>query len=240
VGLYIIPRVPKDTQFIPRTRREIRACEWFPLADLQKLQKDGRCREPILGQKSFFGVVPFVKLLVRWLGRRRNSNNNNDQGGRRRFSSLTDSHCNTINNGAAPNISIDRTKDYEFQKQKFQSTLKEEEEEFKRIHAAYGSVNQQQVSPRGRQNFQYGNHKAAQNQRQRNRADNQSPRKQKVEAAAVPEQAEGPFYSKPIGPNPLFGEDGSFVFRCSTWDHFQLDHKPLFDIISQGPPISFK
>jgi len=60
--LYIIPGVERSTKFCPRTRNEIRAVEWFPLADLPASKKDTTSKVKYnLGPNNFFMVVPFVK-----------------------------------------------------------------------------------------------------------------------------------------------------------------------------------
>nr|CAG4641767.1 EOG090X07NG [Eurycercus lamellatus] len=66
--LYIIPGVPHDTKFIPRTRNEIRAVQWFPIADLPNNKKDAGTKLRLgIGSSSFFMVFPFVKLIRNWV-----------------------------------------------------------------------------------------------------------------------------------------------------------------------------
>ncbi len=60
--LYIIPGVPQETKFIPRTRNEIRALQWFPIADLPNSKKDAMTKVRLgIGSASFFMVFPFVR-----------------------------------------------------------------------------------------------------------------------------------------------------------------------------------
>ena len=60
--LYIIPGVPHDTKFIPRTRNEIRDVQWFSIADLPTNKKDAGTKLRLgIGSSSFFKVFPFVK-----------------------------------------------------------------------------------------------------------------------------------------------------------------------------------
>nr|CAG4638508.1 EOG090X07NG [Cyclestheria hislopi] len=61
--LYIIPGVPNDAKFIPRTRNEIRAIHWFALADLPTNKKDATKARLGLNAASFFMVYPFVSSL---------------------------------------------------------------------------------------------------------------------------------------------------------------------------------
>lgn len=66
--LYLIPGVDRKTKFCPRTRMEIKAVEWFPLADLPDRKKsntkDATTPKPKKGPSNpnnFFMVLPFVK-----------------------------------------------------------------------------------------------------------------------------------------------------------------------------------
>jgi len=66
--LYIIPGVPNNSQFIPRTRNEIRAVKWFPIADLPTNKKDALTKIKLgFGSASFFMVFPFVRLIRGWV-----------------------------------------------------------------------------------------------------------------------------------------------------------------------------
>jgi len=66
--LYIIPGVPSNSQFIPRTRNEIRAVKWFPIADLPTNKKDALTKTKLgFGSASFFMVFPFVRLIRGWV-----------------------------------------------------------------------------------------------------------------------------------------------------------------------------
>lgn len=60
--LYLIPGVSRSTKFIPRTRNEIRALQWFPIADLPTNKKDAMTKIRLgVGSGSFFMVFPFVR-----------------------------------------------------------------------------------------------------------------------------------------------------------------------------------
>lgn len=75
--LYIVPNVPADTVFVPRTRKEIKACEWFQLDCLPSHKMDTVCKEALgIRANSFFMIQPFVNRLKRWL-----ADNNNAVGG---------------------------------------------------------------------------------------------------------------------------------------------------------------
>lgn len=71
VRLYIIGYIPRDTKFQPRTRNEIKACEWFPLADLPANKKDMTPKVKMgVSPNAFFMVLPFVKRMRRWVSER--------------------------------------------------------------------------------------------------------------------------------------------------------------------------
>ncbi|XP_041980665.1 m7GpppN-mRNA hydrolase isoform X2 [Aricia agestis] len=68
VRLYIIANIPRDTKFQPRTRNEIKACEWFSIADLPANRKDMTPKLKMgVSPNAFFMVLPFVKRLRRWV-----------------------------------------------------------------------------------------------------------------------------------------------------------------------------
>lgn len=71
VRLYLIGYIPRDTKFQPKTRNEIKACEWFPLADLPANKKDMTPKVKMgVSPNAFFMVLPFVKRMRRWVAER--------------------------------------------------------------------------------------------------------------------------------------------------------------------------
>uniref|UniRef100_A0A336KD04 m7GpppN-mRNA hydrolase n=1 Tax=Culicoides sonorensis TaxID=179676 RepID=A0A336KD04_CULSO len=66
--LYLVTGVPLTTKFQPRTRNEIKCCEWFPveLLPTHKYQVETKTNLGI-GPNSFFMILPFIKQLKRWL-----------------------------------------------------------------------------------------------------------------------------------------------------------------------------
>lgn len=71
VRLYIIGYIPRETKFQPRTRNEIKACEWFPLADLPTNKKDMTPKVKMgVSPNAFFMVLPFMKRMRRWVAER--------------------------------------------------------------------------------------------------------------------------------------------------------------------------
>lgn len=64
VRLYVIQGISRETKFQPRTRYEIKACEWFPIADLPNNKKDNTSKIKMgVNPNAFFMVLPFVKRL---------------------------------------------------------------------------------------------------------------------------------------------------------------------------------
>ncbi|KAH8261230.1 hypothetical protein KR044_005633, partial [Drosophila immigrans] len=71
--LYIVRNIPLDTQFAPRTRNEIKCCDWFRI-DALPVNKNDAISKAKLGKNSnsFFMIMPFVKRLKKWVNDRRN------------------------------------------------------------------------------------------------------------------------------------------------------------------------
>lgn len=70
--LYVVAGVPMDAEFIPRTRNEIKSCDWFPIDLLPNHKTDADCKTNLgMNANSFFMVMPFIKKLKRWVANRR-------------------------------------------------------------------------------------------------------------------------------------------------------------------------
>uniref|UniRef100_A0A182PU64 m7GpppN-mRNA hydrolase n=1 Tax=Anopheles epiroticus TaxID=199890 RepID=A0A182PU64_9DIPT len=66
--LYLVPGVPLTTVFVPKTRNEIKCCEWFPVDVLPVSKHDSIVKDNHnLTGNSFFMILPFVKRLKKWL-----------------------------------------------------------------------------------------------------------------------------------------------------------------------------
>ncbi|XP_054714289.1 m7GpppN-mRNA hydrolase-like [Uloborus diversus] len=66
IRLYIVTGIPKNAKFHPKTRKEIKSIEWFPLNQLPTGRKDQEPKNN-LGSNNFFMVTPFVKPLKKWI-----------------------------------------------------------------------------------------------------------------------------------------------------------------------------
>ncbi|XP_039963354.1 mRNA decapping complex subunit 2 [Bactrocera tryoni] len=66
--LYIVRNVSLDTQFSPRTRNEIKCCDWFPIDSLPVNKNDAISKAKLgINANSFFMIMPFVKRLKKWV-----------------------------------------------------------------------------------------------------------------------------------------------------------------------------
>ncbi|XP_039766677.1 m7GpppN-mRNA hydrolase isoform X3 [Ornithorhynchus anatinus] len=79
--LYIIPGVPKNTKFNPKTRREIRNIEWFSIEKLPCHRNDMTPKSKLgLAPNKFFMTIPFIRPLRDWLSRRFGDSSDSDNG----------------------------------------------------------------------------------------------------------------------------------------------------------------
>lgn len=80
VRLYIIPGVSKDTKFIPKTRKEIRNIEWFPIEKLPCHRNDMTPKSKLgLAPNRFFMAIPFIRPLREWIGRLRGESTDSEE-----------------------------------------------------------------------------------------------------------------------------------------------------------------
>ncbi|XP_041816829.1 m7GpppN-mRNA hydrolase isoform X1 [Chelmon rostratus] len=80
VRLYIIPGVSKDTKFNPKTRKEIRNIEWFPIEKLPCHRNDMTPKSKLgLAPNRFFMAIPFIRPLREWLSRLKGESTDSDE-----------------------------------------------------------------------------------------------------------------------------------------------------------------
>lgn len=65
--LYIVPGVPLDTKFKPKTRKEIRSLQWFPIEALPAHKRDMTPKSLNMTANNFFMVIPFIKNMRKWI-----------------------------------------------------------------------------------------------------------------------------------------------------------------------------
>ncbi|KAI3362257.1 hypothetical protein L3Q82_012222, partial [Scortum barcoo] len=80
VRLYIIPGVSKDTKFNPKTRKEIRNIEWFPIEKLPCHRNDMTPKSKLgLAPNRFFMAIPFIRPLREWISRQKGESTDSDE-----------------------------------------------------------------------------------------------------------------------------------------------------------------
>ncbi|XP_026196019.1 m7GpppN-mRNA hydrolase [Anabas testudineus] len=80
VRLYIIPGVSKDTKFNPKTRKEIRNIEWFPIEKLPCHRNDMTPKSKLgLAPNRFFMAIPFIRPLREWISRLKGESTDSDE-----------------------------------------------------------------------------------------------------------------------------------------------------------------
>nr|AAH66577.1 DCP2 decapping enzyme homolog (S. cerevisiae) [Danio rerio] len=78
--LYIIPGVPKDTKFNPKTRKEIRNIEWFPVEKLPCHRNDMTPKSKLgLAPNKFFMAIPFMRQLKEWIAKHKGESTSSDE-----------------------------------------------------------------------------------------------------------------------------------------------------------------
>uniref|UniRef100_A0A1B6MNL8 m7GpppN-mRNA hydrolase n=1 Tax=Graphocephala atropunctata TaxID=36148 RepID=A0A1B6MNL8_9HEMI len=89
VRLYIISGIPRETKFEPKTRNEIKAVEWFPIADLPCSKKDLTPKVKMgVSANSFFMVLPFIRRIKKWIFDKQQKGNQTNK--RQRYKSMGD------------------------------------------------------------------------------------------------------------------------------------------------------
>lgn len=80
VRLYIIPGVSKDTKFNPKTRKEIRNIEWFPIEKLPCHRNDMTPKSKLgLAPNRFFMAIPFIRPLREWISKLKGESTDSDE-----------------------------------------------------------------------------------------------------------------------------------------------------------------
>ncbi|KAB5543638.1 hypothetical protein PHYPO_G00081580 [Pangasianodon hypophthalmus] len=78
--LYIIPGVPKETKFNPKTRKEIRNIEWFPVDKLPCHRNDMTPKSKLgLAPNKFFMAIPFMRQLREWIAKHKLESTSSDE-----------------------------------------------------------------------------------------------------------------------------------------------------------------
>ncbi|RUS80026.1 hypothetical protein EGW08_012196 [Elysia chlorotica] len=65
--LYLVPAIPLETKFQPKTRREIRDIQWFPVHTLPTYRGDQTLKEAVGQNLNLYTVTPFIRHLKAWI-----------------------------------------------------------------------------------------------------------------------------------------------------------------------------
>ncbi|XP_005108319.1 m7GpppN-mRNA hydrolase [Aplysia californica] len=65
--LYLIDGIPWDTAFQPKTRREIRDIQWFPLEMLLTAKTESLLKETVGQNVNLYTVVPYLRAIKKWI-----------------------------------------------------------------------------------------------------------------------------------------------------------------------------
>ncbi|CAL1531845.1 unnamed protein product [Lymnaea stagnalis] len=68
--LYIVAGVPINSTFLPKTRREIRDIQWFPMDTLPTHRGDQTLKEAVGQNLNLYTVTPFLRSLRIWIKNR--------------------------------------------------------------------------------------------------------------------------------------------------------------------------
>lgn len=78
--LFLVPDVPLDTVFLPKTRREIKDIQWFPLEMLLNSKgPESSLKETVGGNLNLYTVNPYLRPIKRWINERQNSDGSTRQ-----------------------------------------------------------------------------------------------------------------------------------------------------------------
>lgn len=123
IRLYVITGIPMSTKFQPRTRFEIKACEWFQISDLPNSKKDNTPKVKVgISPNAFFMVLPFVKRIKNLsqscnkTKRQRNKSSSLSEGETNNKSKQHQSSNNNNNNAQSKNKESSKSANKESQK----------------------------------------------------------------------------------------------------------------------------
>lgn len=218
IRLYIIGYISRETKFQPRTRNEIKACEWFPLDDLPSNKKDMTPKMKMgVSPNAFFMVLPFVKRMRRWVAER-NPKSTNVR--RTRHKSMGDIEVSASKSTKTKTIS----QGSENEIQDYQS--------------------QQSPAPKYNKNQNHGNHQQASGSQNGNghgsvpkntNGNTRKERKHTKRQLFTPQNTQGNSFS-PVQKeqSPVEGQDDSvfFNFIAPAWANFKFDRRAILDCLT--------
>lgn len=91
--LYLIRNVPIGTVFVPRTRKEIKYCEWFSIEHLPVHKTDQVSKLNLgINANSFFMIMPFVKRLKKWINAQLDDTNGTENASTKKNNKMAGTH----------------------------------------------------------------------------------------------------------------------------------------------------
>lgn len=224
IRLYIIGYIPRDTKFIPRTRNEIKSCEWFSVVDLPANKKDMTPKVKMgISPNAFFMIMPFVKRMKRWISER-NVKVFMNSTKRPRHKSMGDLESLTSKS-----------------KNNSSQTIEKELEDYKQ-HKENSKSNKELNYQHDNSNHHQNNHHNLSNQPSTSKSTTNNARKvakhskrqlftpQNIQASSSPIQKEdSPKKTKEPGPAEPDPDDpyGAFNFIVPAWNNFKFDRAAI-------------
>ncbi|KAG5272694.1 hypothetical protein AALO_G00168330 [Alosa alosa] len=144
--LYIIPGVPNDTKFNPKTRKEIRNIEWFAVEQLPCHRNDMTPKSKLgLAPNKFFMAIPFVRPLREWIAKHKGESTDSDED----FASNGSTPCkpHTRSKSRRTPLLTEASPGDVWSKQKQQKSSGQPAQEIKQNHSAKGNGKKNQGSP---------------------------------------------------------------------------------------------
>lgn len=216
--LYIIGYIHRDTKFQPRTRNEIKACEWFPLADLPSNKKDMTPKLKMgVSPNAFFMVLPFVKRMRRWV-QERNPKVFTNSSRRTRHKSMGDIEPPTSKNN------------------KISQGLQNEITEYQQtIHQEQDSV----VKPKNHMKNGNGinsNHNSSSSKTANGTNGNRKERKMAKRQLFTPQNTQSnnlsPIQKDPSPNTETQSDDMYFKFVAPSWANFKFDTRAIMECLT--------
>ncbi|XP_049871473.1 m7GpppN-mRNA hydrolase [Pectinophora gossypiella] len=234
VRLYIIGNIPRDTKFQPRTRNEIKACEWFPLADLPSNKKDMTPKMKMgVSPNAFFMVLPFVKRMRRWVAER-----NPKSFRRTRHKSMGDIEAST-SKSKGKSISqglVNEIQDYQSQHQ--QSQPKDYQGPKHKNHHSHNS-NGSHTHSNGNHNGNHSQTNGHGHNATKTNPTNRKDRKGTKRQLFTPQNTHTNNFS-PVKDNSVTREENTevqddsvfFNFIAPAWANFKFDRRAILDCLT--------
>lgn len=217
VRLYIIGHISRDTKFQPRTRNEIKACEWFPLADLPSNKKDMTPKMKMgVSPNAFFMVLPFVKRMRRWVAER---NPKSASVRRTRHKSLGDIEVSTSKSTKTKTISQgleNEIQEYQSQKSPGHKYNKNQSHSISHHHAS-GNQNGHGIPKNGNGN-------GARKERKHTKRQLFTPQNTRVNEFSPVQKEKSPVESQ--------DDSAFFNFTAPSWANFKFDRRAILDCLT--------